>query len=49
MKARDFDQKFDANDDDIINDIDLSSVKRVNQQQKREDNSEIYRLEPRLG
>lgn len=35
MKARDFDQKFDANDDDIINDIDLSSVKRVNQQQKR--------------
>lgn len=35
MKAKDFDQKFDANDDDIINDIDLSSVKRVNQQQKR--------------
>ncbi|NLQ17293.1 CopG family transcriptional regulator [Marinomonas sp. M1K-6] len=35
MKARDFDQKFDANDDDIINDIDLTSVKRVNQQQKR--------------
>ena len=35
MKAKEFDEKFDANDDDMIADLDLSSVKRVNQQQKR--------------
>lgn len=35
MKANDFDAKFDAGDDDIINDLDLSSAKRVNQEQKR--------------
>lgn len=35
MKANEFDQKFDANEDDIISDLDLSSIKRVNQAQKR--------------
>ena len=35
MKAETFDQKFDANDEDIIDDLDLSSVARPNQKQKR--------------
>ena len=35
MKAKDFEQKFDANEADLISDLDLSSAKRVNQQQKR--------------
>ncbi|BFM09111.1 hypothetical protein [Halioxenophilus aromaticivorans] len=35
MKAKDFDQKFDASDEDILNELDFSSAKRVNQQQKR--------------
>jgi hypothetical protein len=35
MKAEQFDQKFDSNDDDIIDDLDLSSVTRPNQSQKR--------------
>ena len=35
MKAKDFDKKFDEDVEDIISDIDISSVKRVNQQQKR--------------
>lgn len=35
MKAEKFEQKFDANDDDILTDLDLSSVRRVNQEQKR--------------
>jgi hypothetical protein len=35
MKAKDFDEKFDANEDDIIEDLDLSSVKKVNKEQKR--------------
>ena len=35
MKAKEFDQKFDANEDDVISDLDLSSAKRVNQEQKR--------------
>ena len=35
MKANEFDQKFDSNDDDIIDDLDLSSVTRPNQSQKR--------------
>ncbi|MGB0468274.1 MAG: type II toxin-antitoxin system BrnA family antitoxin [Pontibacterium sp.] len=35
MKAKEFDQKFDANKDDVISDLDLSSAKRVNQEQKR--------------
>jgi len=35
MKAGQFDQKFDSNDNDIIDDLDLSSVTRPNQTQKR--------------
>ena len=35
MKAKDFDKKFDDNEVDIINDLDLSTFKRLNQTQKR--------------
>jgi hypothetical protein len=35
MKAKDFEEKFDANEEDLISNLDLSSLKRVNQQQKR--------------
>ncbi len=35
MKAEDFDKKFDAGEEDILDDLDLSSAKRSNQQQKR--------------
>jgi len=35
MKAKDFDEKFDAGEEDILDDLDLSSAKRSNQQQKR--------------
>ncbi|MCL5426035.1 MAG: CopG family transcriptional regulator [Gammaproteobacteria bacterium] len=35
MKTKDFDQKFDEGQEDIIDDIDLSSARRVNQEQKR--------------
>ena len=35
MKAKDFDEKFDADEEDMIDQLDLSSAKRVNQQQKR--------------
>lgn len=35
MKAKEFDEKFDDNKSDIIDDLDLSSVKRLNQVQKR--------------
>ncbi len=35
MKAKDFDKKFDENKPDIIDDLDLSTLKRPNQQQKR--------------
>jgi len=35
MKAEQFDQKFDANEDDILDDLDLSSISRPNQTQKR--------------
>ena len=35
MKAKAFDQKFDADNEDIINDLDLSTLKRPNQKQKR--------------
>jgi hypothetical protein len=34
MKANEFDQKFDSNDDDIIDDLDLSSVTIPNQSKK---------------
>ena len=35
MKAKDFDKKFDENNTDIIDDLDLSTLKRPNQQRKR--------------
>ncbi len=35
MKARNFDKKFDDNKQDVINDLDLSTIKRPNQKQKR--------------
>jgi predicted DNA binding CopG/RHH family protein len=35
MKAKDFDKKFDDNKFDVIDDLDLSTVKRPNQKQKR--------------
>ncbi|MEE8056540.1 MAG: CopG family transcriptional regulator [Pseudomonadales bacterium] len=35
MKAKDFDKKFDDDKTDIIDDIDLSTIKRPNQAQKR--------------
>ncbi len=35
MKAKDFDKKFDDNKSDIIDDLDLSTLKRTNQAQKR--------------
>lgn len=35
MKAKDFDEKFDSNEDDILSELDLSTAKRTNQQQKR--------------
>ena len=35
MKAKNFDEKFNDNKQDIIDDLDLSSIKRPNQKQKR--------------
>ena len=35
MKAKDFDKKFDENKTDIIDDLDLFTLKRSDQQQKR--------------
>ena len=35
MKAKNFDKKFDDNKTDIIDDLDLSTLKRSNQAQKR--------------
>ena len=35
MKAKDFDKKFNEDDEDIIDDLDLTSIKRPNQAQKR--------------
>ena len=35
MKAKAFDKKFDANQADIIDDLDLASIKRPNREQKR--------------
>ena len=35
MKAKNFDKKFDDNKQDVINDLDLSTIKRPNQKQKR--------------
>ncbi|RTZ67210.1 MAG: CopG family transcriptional regulator [Aquificaceae bacterium] len=35
MKAKEFDKKFDDNKEDIIDHLDLSSLKRLNHVQKR--------------
>ncbi len=35
MKARNFGKKFDNNKQDVINNPDLSTIKRPNQKQKR--------------
>ncbi|MBR7888776.1 CopG family transcriptional regulator [Marinomonas sp. A79] len=35
MKAEQFDQKFDDNEDDVLDDLDLSTTSRPNQTQKR--------------
>lgn len=35
MKTKDFDNKFHEGKEDIIDDLDLSSARRVNQEQKR--------------
>ncbi len=35
MKAKDFEKKFDENTADIIDNLDLSTIKRPNQTQKR--------------
>lgn len=35
MKAKQFDKKFDENKLDIVSDLDLSTIKRPNQEQKR--------------
>lgn len=35
MKAKDFEKKFEEDQEDIIDDLDLSSARRVNQAQKR--------------
>ena len=35
MKAKDFDKKFEADQGDIVDDLDMSSARRVNQVQKR--------------
>ena len=35
MKSEVFDKKFDDNETDIVDDLDLSSIRRLNQVQKR--------------
>ncbi|WP_275098563.1 type II toxin-antitoxin system BrnA family antitoxin [Sedimenticola hydrogenitrophicus] len=35
MKAKDFGKKFDKGKEDIIDDLDLSTARRVSQEQKR--------------
>ncbi len=35
MKAEDFDKKFDQGKKDIVDDLDLSTARRANQEQKR--------------
>ena len=35
MKAKEFDKKFDDNEEDIIENLDLSTLKHPNQEQKR--------------
>jgi uncharacterized small protein (DUF1192 family) len=35
MKAKDFEKQFDMGNRDIIDDLDLSTARRINQEQKR--------------
>ncbi len=35
MKAEDFDKKFDDGEEDIIDDLDLSSARRINRDPRR--------------
>jgi len=35
MKAKDFDKKFEQNQEDIINDLDLATLHKPNQEQRR--------------
>lgn len=35
MKTKKFEEKFDANKEDIIDELDLSTARRVNQESKR--------------
>ena len=35
MKADEFEKKFDEGKEDIVNDLDLSTARRANQEQKR--------------
>jgi len=35
MKAREFDKKFEEDQEDIVGDLDLSTARRVNQEAKR--------------
>jgi hypothetical protein len=35
MKAKDFDKRYDEGKEDIVDDLDLSTARRVNQEQKR--------------
>lgn len=35
MKVKEFDKKFDEGKEDIIGDLDLSTIRRVNQEHKR--------------
>jgi hypothetical protein len=35
MKTKEFDKKFDQGQKDVIDDLDLSTARRVNQDQKR--------------
>ncbi|TDT43904.1 hypothetical protein DES49_0003 [Halospina denitrificans] len=35
MNAEEFEEKFDADKEDVVDDLDLSTARRVNQEQKR--------------
>lgn len=35
MKAEEFDKKFDADQEDVVDELDLSTARRVNQESKR--------------
>lgn len=35
MKAKEFDKKFNDNEEDLVDDLDLNSAKRANQEQRR--------------